>query len=214
MLQARSRNFGSEHFRQVADYPGLVSFWWPRFVRIARWIAENEPDLREGVERIAAETVGEMSFDIAGETFPPHLAAPTVSISSPMAPRASSITRQAPRPSAKQVEAGLAPQLTLQAAVLEAGRLSGRGQTRARARSYLHQALRGRSRRRDQESRRRFRHGSGTCEHLAGLKRILTSYADPQQPYYPRAAMEKEEDEGDYDHLSRFREWTLSGDRP
>ena len=27
---------GSRHFEQIADYPGLVSFWWPRFRRIAR----------------------------------------------------------------------------------------------------------------------------------------------------------------------------------
>ena len=55
---------------------------------------------------------------------------------------------------------------------------------------------------------------SSAHAHLAGLKRILTAYADPAQPYFPRAVMEKEEAEGDYDHLSRYREWTLSGDRP
>ena len=62
----RLEDYGRRHFEQIADYPGLVSFWWPRFRRIAMWIAEQEPELREGVERIVAETRGEMSLDIIG----------------------------------------------------------------------------------------------------------------------------------------------------
>jgi ATP-dependent helicase/nuclease subunit B len=48
--------------------------------------------------------------------------------------------------------------------------------------------------------------------HLAGLTRLLGAYANADQAYLPRAMMEREEDESDYDHLSRFREWTLAGD--
>ena len=50
--------------------------------------------------------------------------------------------------------------------------------------------------------------------HLAELEKLLTAYASEMQAYLPRTRMEKEEDEGDYDHLSRFREWSLSGDSP
>jgi hypothetical protein len=49
-------------------------------------------------------------------------------------------------------------------------------------------------------------------KHFAFLRKLLADYAVEAQPYYPRAMMEKDEDAGDYDHLSRFREWTLSGD--
>ena len=49
---------GSRHFRQIADYPGLVSFWWPRFRRIAAWIAAQEPAWRTGVTRVVAERNG------------------------------------------------------------------------------------------------------------------------------------------------------------
>ena len=48
-------------------------------------------------------------------------------------------------------------------------------------------------------------------KHLAELEKLLTAYASQSQPYLPRTGMEKEDDEGDYDHLSRFREWALSG---
>ncbi len=207
----RIEDFGSEHFRQVADYPGLVSFWWPRFMRIAHWIAENEPGLREGVERIAAETQGAMSFDIAGETFRLTCRADRIDLFAEGAARIIDY-KTGTTPSAKQVEAGIAPQLTLQAAVLEAGGFEGVGMRETREIAYIKLSggdPAGEIKDLDVGSVMDLAH-----QHLAGLKRILVSYADPQQPYYPRAMMEKEEDEGDYDHLSRFREWTLSGDRP
>ena len=70
----------------------------------------------------------------------------------------------------------------------------------------------GRTRRADAASRCRCSSANSSIEvaasrHLAALERLLTAYADVAQPYYPRAMMEKEEDAGDYDHLSRFDEW-------
>ena len=47
--------------------------------------------------------------------------------------------------------------------------------------------------------------------HLAELQKLLTKYASAGQPYYPRTIIKKEDDPSDYDHLSRFQEWTLSG---
>jgi hypothetical protein len=48
-------------------------------------------------------------------------------------------------------------------------------------------------------------------KHFAELQRLLAKYARLDQPYYPRTIMKKEDDPSDYDHLSRFQEWTLSG---
>ena len=47
--------------------------------------------------------------------------------------------------------------------------------------------------------------------HLAELQKLLARYASAGQPYYPRTIMKKEDDPSDYDHLSRYQEWTLSG---
>ena len=47
--------------------------------------------------------------------------------------------------------------------------------------------------------------------HLAELQKLLAKYARVEQPYYPRTIMKKEDDPSDYDHLSRFQEWALSG---
>ena len=51
-------------------------------------------------------------------------------------------------------------------------------------------------------------------DHLAGLVRKLTAFANPAQPYLPRVMMQKDSDSSDYDHLSRYAEWMLSGNGP
>ena len=204
-------DYGSHHFAEIADYPGLVSFWWPRFVRIARWIAEQEPQLRAGVERIAAETMGEMIFDIGAEPFRLTCRADRIDLFADGQARIIDY-KTGMAPSAPQVKSGLSPQLTLQAAVLEAGGFRDIGRRQTRELAYIKLSggdPAGEIKELDLGPVMDLAHA-----HLAGLKRILTAYADPAQPYFPRAVMEKEEDEGAYDHLSRFREWTLSGERP
>jgi ATP-dependent helicase/nuclease subunit B len=202
---------GSHHFEQIADYPGLVSFWWPRFVRVANWIAEQEKDLRAGVERTFAELSGEMSFDIAGAPFTLTCRADRIDVFADGHARIVDYKTGKP-PSTKQVDLGLEPQLTLQAAILEAGGFRSIGKRQTDKLLYIQLGggdPPGELLPVDLSSVMDVAH-----KHLDGLKRILGRYANPSQPYFPRAMMEKDEDESDYDHLSRFREWTLSGDRP
>jgi hypothetical protein len=78
---ARTRNPWQRHFEQVADYPGLVSFWWPRFRRIARWMAEKEPEFRRDVARIARRDVGRDRVSMIKASPSASAAAPTASIS-------------------------------------------------------------------------------------------------------------------------------------
>jgi hypothetical protein len=49
-------------------------------------------------------------------------------------------------------------------------------------------------------------------KHLAGFKELLEIYLNVTQAYLPRARVFKDEDEADFDHLSRFLEWQLAGD--
>jgi hypothetical protein len=43
------------------------------------------------------------------------------------------------------------------------------------------------------------------------LKRKLLAFRSPHAAYFPRAAHMKTSDPSDYDHLSRFFEWSLIG---
>ena len=201
---------GNKHFAQIVDYPGLISFWWPRFRRIARWLAVREPEWREGVERVAAELNGAIELAIRGEPFTLSCRADRIDLMADGTARIIDF-KTGGVPSANQVESGLSPQLTLQAAILARGGFRDVNPRDTCEIAYVH--LTG---------------GDPPGEwksidlpvmelahrHLGQLEKLLAAYAEETQAYYPRAMMEKEEDAGDYDHLSRFREWTLSGDLP
>jgi ATP-dependent helicase/nuclease subunit B len=111
---------GRARFAPLDDYPEARAFWWPRFERIAQWLIEWETARRESVTAIHAEIRGEVDIPLATRSF--RLSA-----------RADRIERRADGryaildfktgqvPSDKQVRSGLAPQLTLEAAILRAG---------------------------------------------------------------------------------------------
>jgi ATP-dependent helicase/nuclease subunit B len=201
---------GSRHFEQIADYPGLVSFWWPRFRRIARWMAEQEPDLRQGVARVLAERYGVIELTIRGEPFRLSCRADRIDL---MADGTARIIdyKTGNVPSTKQVESGLAPQLTLQAAILARGGFQGVRAMETAKIAYVH--LTGGDPAGEIDWLK-LSVMDAAARHFAELEKLLTAYASEMQAYFPRTRMEKEEDEGDYDHLSRSREWSLSGDSP
>lgn len=207
----RLEDFGKRHFSEVDDYPGLTGFWWPRFLRIARWLVEQEPALRDGVESIAAETRGELSFPIAGETFTLTCRADRIDLFADGSARIIDYKTGTP-PAANQVKAGFNPQLTLQAAILGAGGFEAISKRATRELAYVR--LSGGV---PPGEIKNLELGSVMAlaqDHLAGLKRLLTDYASPARPYLPRIMMAKDDEASDYDHLSRFREWALSGEGP
>ena len=115
-------------------------------------------------------------------------------------------------PSGNQVRLGLAPQLTLEAAMLKRGAFPGIGAADAVEHAYV--KLGAGDPPVDVKPVKLDATVAATAdEHLAGLQQLLASYADPAFPYLPRVLAEKEDDALAYDHLSRFREWALSGGR-
>jgi ATP-dependent helicase/nuclease subunit B len=48
--------------------------------------------------------------------------------------------------------------------------------------------------------------------HLTSLRSLLSKYQVAAQAYLPRAALQKDDDETDYDNLSRYQEWLLVND--
>jgi ATP-dependent helicase/nuclease subunit B len=209
-VAAELETHGSRHFEQIADYPGIVSFWWPRFRRIARWMADEEPGLREGVDRVIAERMGAITLEIKGEPFRLSCRADRIDL---MADGTARIIdyKTGSVPTKKQVESGLAPQLTLQAAILARGGFQDVPGRETAGLAYIH--LTGGDPA-GEVGWLKLAVMDVASRHLAELEELLTFYASEMQAYIPRFGMQKDEDESDYDHLSRFREWSLSGDAP
>ena len=117
---------GRLRFAALDEFPEAQAFWWPRFERIARWFGDFEKGRRPSVrQRLIAEIWGALDIATPGRgTFR-------------LTGRADRIERRADGtytivdfktgapPSAKQVRIGLAPQLTLEAAMLRQAGFAG-----------------------------------------------------------------------------------------
>jgi ATP-dependent helicase/nuclease subunit B len=115
------REIGQKYFAPLMERPEARALWWPRFQRIASWFADWEKARRDNISAIAAEIKGEIAIPLPD--------ARTFILSA----RADRIERRAngtfaildyktgQPPTGKQVRMGLAPQLTLEAAILREG---------------------------------------------------------------------------------------------
>lgn len=115
-------------------------------------------------------------------------------------------------PSAKQIDAGFSPQLTLTMALLLAGGFEG---LKAYAGDLTYLRVTGRKPPGEEIVRKTA--GAESEEAAAkaweGAQRLLGLYQDPERGYLSRTAPQFVKTyAGDYDHLARFFEWSTGGD--
>ncbi len=189
--------------------PGVRAFWWPQFIRIAEWFIGNERKRRAAGYAIAgAEINGEMKIAAPGGLF--TLTARADRIDRMIDGSLAIIdfkTGQAP--SKNQVESGLAPQLSLEAALVEAGGFEGIDAAPPGELTVIR--LTGGSRP-GEEKTLKLDAAEVAMTTLAGLKKRIEQFDDPATPYLSRPAPMFERYFGDYDHLARVREWSVPGD--
>lgn len=196
---------GAEVFAPHMADADVAGFWWPRFLRIVPWFIAEERQLRQGLERIHAEVKAAHQFD--GFTLTGRADRIDILASG----KARLIDYKTGRiPTGAQVKAGLAPQLTLEAALVAHGAFEGVEPVETDALLYI--KLSGGAPPGllvpigDLEVMEKAE------EHLEKFKTLMRSYDDLTHGYLPRAAMEKEQDTSPFDHLSRWREWSIAED--
>ena len=201
--EAQLIRIGREVFAPYFADADVSGFWWPRFERIVPWFIAEERQLREGVVRSYAELGGAYRFD--GFTLTGRADRIDVLGSG----KARLVDYKTGRiPTSPQVKSGLAPQLTLEAALLAEGGFAPLAPMEAAELYYI--KLSGGEppglilpvAEIDVMAKAR--------EHLEKFKALMRAYDDESHGYIPRAAMEKEQDTSLFDHLSRWREWSLA----
>ena len=115
------RQYGLKHFTPLMERPEAKALWWPRFLRIASWFAVWEEGRRAEIKHIDAETSGALKIPLDNNR------------EFTLTARADRIEHRADGtfaildyktglvPTGRQVRIGLAPQLTLEAAILRGG---------------------------------------------------------------------------------------------
>jgi ATP-dependent helicase/nuclease subunit B len=212
------RRIGEKHFAPLMERPEARALWWPRFGRIARWLAEWEAARRGDIDLIVAESQGDI--EIALDRHRKFI----------LSARADRIERRSDGgyvildyktgqpPSGKQVRMGLSPQLTLEAAILRGGgfdkidagasvaelayvRLSGNNPPGE------HKTLELKIKQNDTPQL-----PNDAADYArAQLEALVRRFDNPEEPYRSLVLSMWTARYGDYDNLARVKEWSAAG---
>jgi ATP-dependent helicase/nuclease subunit B len=199
-------------FAPLADYPEAQAFWWPRFLRIARWFARWDAERRAALAHTHAEIGGSIDIPLPGSSF--RLIARADRIEQRSDGRYAIVdykTGQAR--TEKQVRTGLAPQLTLEAAILRRGGFAGIAAGASIA-EILYVTLRG-GEPAGEACPIDFQEGTSDSQAdraLARFTTLVTRFADEREPFRSLVHPMWRVRYGDYDHLARVKEWRAADD--
>src|SRR5215472_2080538 len=206
---------GEPRFAALEDFPEVRAFWWPRFKRIAHWFARWEAARRAGIAALSAETRGEIEIALRDGTFKLRGIADRIE-SYPDGRYAILDYKTGAVRTEKQVRTGLAPQLTLEAAMLRQGGfkdgvtpIPGGGSVSELA--YV--SLKGGARA-GEFMPIDFKEGTPNAQAdraLQKLAELVRRFDDDHEPYRSLVHPMWKARYGDYDHLARVKEWSSTG---
>ena len=198
---------GHDVFGQKALRPGIQAFWWPRFARIATWFVETETARRGDLIQAHVEIKGEMT--LKGPAGPFVLRGRADRIDEMKDGIAIIDYKTGAPPRSREVLAGFAPQLPLEAAMIAAGGFEGIPKSVVRSLAFWQ--LHGRDDGGDIEPIK------GDATEMAktareGLEKLIATFDQPETPYAARPNPETAPTYSDYLHLARVKEWgSVSG---
>jgi ATP-dependent helicase/nuclease subunit B len=202
LLDAGRRAFGN-----MLDRPGIRAFWWPRFERIARWFVEVERERRAGLRATAGEVRGSLTLDAPAGPFELTAVADRIDTLADGTLAVIDYKTGAP-PHKREVAAGFAPQLPLEAAIAEAEGFAGI--PRAPVSTLEYWRLRG-----GDPAGERISvaddPGTLTREAVEGLRNLVARFDFRETPYESRPRPEVAPKFSDYEHLARVKEWSAGG---
>ena len=202
---------GEPRFAALEDFPEARAFWWPRFKRIAHWFARWELARRAAITPLTAETDGKIEIALRDGTFKLRGRADRIELCRDGRYAILDYKTGAAR-TEKQVRSGLAPQLTLEAAILRDGGFDGIAAGGSIA-ELLYVQLRGGDPAGELKPIQ-FREGTpdSQADHaLAKLMELAQHFDDDMTPYRSLVHPMWRTHYGDYDHLARVKEWSSSG---
>ncbi|MGA9051247.1 MAG: double-strand break repair protein AddB, partial [Pseudolabrys sp.] len=202
---------GKKHFEPLKDFEEARAFWWKRFLRIAGWLEGWERERRGGATKIFAEVSGKHAIPLGKTEF--ILTARADRIERRTDGRYALLDYKTGQPPTdSQVRSGLAPQLTLEAAILRNG-----GFPEIPAASSVSEIAYVRLKGGDPPGEPRSikieggtpdSHADLALQKLAGIaQRFLVE----GEPYRSLVHPMWKTHYGDYDHLARVKEWAASG---
>jgi ATP-dependent helicase/nuclease subunit B len=210
---------GAERFRPVMHEPDVSGFWWPRFCALVPDIVAWERERRADLVRIGTELRIEAAIGLpSGGEIALSARADRIELRPDGSLAILDFKTGAP-PSSRQIAAGLAPQLLLEAALSERASFvpaePGDAQAPlgpATASQALYVVLKPvKSTLDTAEAAPAASLREVAREHLEGFAAMVSEFRSGTRPYTSRFAAQFMRFDGDYDHLARVKEWSAAG---
>ncbi|MEG3620070.1 double-strand break repair protein AddB [Magnetovibrio sp. PR-2] len=200
---------GENVFDEMVASPSVRAFWWPRFKRIAHWFADFETKRRQaGYKPILVEQRGELKLAELNREF--TLIAKADRFDRDLSGGLVVMDYKTGQPpTTKQVEAGLTPQLPLEAAMAICGGF--KDLNHAGSISQLTYVRLSGGRVAGEEKPIKVDADAQAHEAYESLIQMLHKYLDEKTPFLSRPRPMFESRFGDFDHLARVKEWSSSG---
>jgi ATP-dependent helicase/nuclease subunit B len=202
---------GEPRFAALEDFPEARAFWWPRFLRIAHWFARWEAERRAAIASLKAEIRGEIDIPLGEGTFKLRGIADRIELRRDGRFVILDYKTGSAR-TEKQIRTGLAPQLTLEAAMLRNGGFSDISAGGSVA-ELIYVLLKG-GEPAGEVKAITFKEGAPDIQAdraLEKLRGLVQRFEDETTPYRSLVHPMWTTHYGDYDHLARVKEWSSSG---
>ena len=199
-----------EMFAGALRDPNFKAFRWPLILKAIEVFLRFDAKQRETTREIVVETTGKLALTLADQSvFALSARADRIDYHRGGAATLIDYKTGTP-PGNREVQVGFAPQLTLEAAILRGGGF-GTAHEGEIAATYLKLGGKDggmeRALKFDNET-----FAEVTARHLDGLHRLLSSFRNEATGYPSRPFPKYARDDGDFDHLARVREWSLTGE--
>jgi ATP-dependent helicase/nuclease subunit B len=202
---------GEEKFAEQSVPPGVRAFWWPRFLRIARWIAETEPERRLGLAGISSEVAGELTIDGPAGPFKVTAIADRIDRMDDGSLQIFDYKTGA-APSAKEVAAGFAPQLPLEAMIAMAGGFADVKGGDITKLAFLRLSGGNPAGEEKPAAAKETDPKTLADEAREGLIGLVASFDREATPYETRPRPDMAPRYSAYEHLARVKEWAAGND--
>jgi ATP-dependent helicase/nuclease subunit B len=203
---ARLIGISEEVFARYGFPQATLAVWRPRFARAARWFVGDERRRRPEIQRSHLEIKGTLTIEAPGGNF--VLTGRADRIDELRTGGAAIIDYKTGNPPSDSQVGVFAPQLPLEGAILEHGGFDGVAPLVSAQLVYI-QYSGG-----EEPGKTRVVKGDAhmlVAETYANLVRLIANFDREETAYLPRIAPFRVDAAGDYDHLARVLEWSLTG---
>lgn len=203
---ARLIAISEEVFAHYGVPQSALAVWRPRFARAAAWFVDDERKRRQAIARSFLEIDGRIEIDAPAGKFVLNCRADR--IDELRAGGAAIIDYKTGSPPSDSQVGAFASQLPLEGAILQRGGFTDIGPLSPAELVYIRfaggdvagdtHAVKGDA-------------GERVALTYARLVQLIAEFDSAETPYVARVAPYRADSVGDYDHLARVREWSLSG---